>query len=89
LLGFILGSAAAITFGLLGVVVVFLVLGGEYPVLQGEFPFLVASLGAFAGLTVLAGLSFYAQLQTRAWRRLAVGMLLLALAAAGWFYWPR
>jgi hypothetical protein len=84
-----LGSVASITFGLLGVTVVFLVLGGEYPVLQGEFPFLIASLGGFTALTVLAGLSFYAQLRGRAWRRLAVAALLAALAAAGWFYWPR
>lgn len=88
LLGFVLGSVAAITFGLLGVVVVFVILGGDYPVMQGEFPFLLASLAAFAGLTALAALSFYGQLRERAWRRAAVGALLTALAVAGWFYWP-
>ncbi len=89
LLGFVLGSAAAITFGLLGVVAVFLFLGSDYPVLQTEFPILGASLGAFAGLTVLAALSFYGQLRVRPWRRAAVGLLLIALAATGWLYWPR
>ncbi len=89
MLGFVLGSTASITFGLLGVVVVFLFLGDEYPVLQGEYPFLVASLGAFALLTALAALSFYGRLRSRPWGNWALGGLMTGLAAAGWFYWPR
>lgn len=88
MLGFVLGSAASITFGLFGVVVVVLVLGNEYPILEREFAFLVASLGAFAALTALAGLSFYGQLRAAAWRRAATGGLLAALMATAWFYWP-
>lgn len=89
LLGFILGSAAAITFGLFGLVIVFLLLRSEYPRLESEFPFLLASLAVFSGLTVLAAASFYAQLREAAWRRAPVGALLVALFAVGWWYWPR
>ena len=88
-MGFVLGSAAAITFGLFGIVIVFLVLRSEYPRLQSEFPFLLASLAVFSALTVLAGVSFYGQLREAAWRRIAVGALLVALFGVGWSYWPK
>ena len=89
LLGFVLGSAASITFGLFGVVVVFMFLRADHPRLQTEFPSLVANLAAFAGLTVLAALSFYGQLREAAWRRLVIATLLAGLCVAGWWYWPR
>lgn len=88
LLGFVLGSTASITFGLLGVVIVVLVLGREQPRLAEEFPFLLASLAAFAGLTALAAVSFYGELKARGWGRVATGVLLAALAVTGWAYWP-
>ena len=89
LLGFVLGSVASITFGLVGVVVVFLLLRSEHPRLQSEFSFLVTSLGVFCTLTVLAGVSFYGQLRQAAWRRVAVAALFAGLCAVGWSYWPR
>jgi hypothetical protein len=88
LLGFVLGSAAAITFGLSGVLVVFAVLRPDYPRLQEEFPSLLQNLGVFAVLTVFAAVSFYGLLFQAAWRRAAVAALLASLVAAGWFYWP-
>ena len=88
LLGFVLGSAASITFGLGGVTVVFLFLGSEYPRLQSEFPFLLASLGVFSALTALAAASFYGQLHAATWRRTAVAALLVGIGAAVWIYWP-
>ena len=88
LLGFVLGSAASITFGLIGVVVVFLFLPPETPGLRLELPMLLGSLGGFAVLTVLAALSFYGQLKDAPWRRLAIAALLLGLGAVGWMYWP-
>jgi hypothetical protein len=88
LLGFVLGSTAAITFALLGVTVVFGVLRGEYPRLEGELPSLLISLGMFAGLTAVAGTSFYGQLRNAGWRRLAVAVLLIGLGIVGWFHWP-
>ena len=43
----VFGSAAAITFGLLGVVVIFLVLKGSNPAMDHEFPALVRSSAVF------------------------------------------
>lgn len=88
LLGFALGSAASITFALLGVAIVFGVLGPEYPRLESEFPTLVSSLALFAGLTAVAGASFYGQLRGRPWRRLAIAALVAGIGLLGWVYWP-
>jgi hypothetical protein len=85
----VLGSAAAISFGLAGVTVVFTVLRSEYPRLDSELPMLVGSLAVFAGLTAAAGIAFYGQLRRAAWRWFAHAALLLSLAFAAWLYWPR
>jgi hypothetical protein len=88
LLGFVLGSAASITFGLIGVVVVFLFLPSETPRVRTELPLLLRSLAVFAGLTLVAGLSFYGQLKDASWRRFAIAALLVLLGAVGFVYWP-
>jgi hypothetical protein len=85
----VLGSAAAISFALAGVAVVFTVLRSEYPRLDSELPALLGSLAMFGALTALAGASFYGQIQRAAWRWPAHAALLLGLAFAAWFYWPR
>jgi hypothetical protein len=89
LLGFVLGSAAAISFALAGVAVVFTVLRSEYPQLDGELPALLGSLGIFMALTALAGGAFYGQIRRAAWRWPVHAALFLGLAFAAWFYWPR
>lgn len=89
LLGFVLGSVGAITFGLLGVAVAFTWLRPNYPRLDVELPALWRSLGMFAGLTAAAALSFYGQLRAKAWRGAAICVLLVGIAAVGWFHWPR
>jgi hypothetical protein len=89
LLGFVLGSAAAISFALFGVAVVFVVLRSDYPRLDAELPALLASLALFGVLTAVSGAAFYAQLKSAAWRWFAHGALVLGLAFAAWFYWPR
>ena len=89
LLGFVLGSAGAITFGLLGVAVVFTWLLSEYPRLENELPTLWRSLGMFAALTGLAALSFYGQLRMTPWRWAPIVVLLFGIAAVGWTLWPR
>ena len=89
LLGFVLGSAAAITFGLFGVAIVFVWLGSDYPRLENEAPSLWWSLALFACLTGAAALSFYAQLRARKWRRVAIAALVVGIVAVGWFHWPR
>jgi drug/metabolite transporter (DMT)-like permease len=79
LTGFLLGSSAAICFGLLGVAVVFLMLGPEQPELRREVLPLLTHLGRFAALTAAAAFSFYGLLRDRPWRRLSVAVLLLVL----------
>lgn len=88
LLGFVLGSAASITFSLGGVTIVYLILQGKYPRLASEFPTVLTGLGMFAALTVLAGASFYGHLKQSAWRAPAIALLAVALGVIGWYYWP-
>jgi hypothetical protein len=88
-LGFVLGSAAAITFALAGTTVVFFALRSDYPRLEGELRPLLISLGLFLLLTAAAGSSFYGELRQRPWRRAALAALLATLAAvAAYHAWP-
>jgi predicted benzoate:H+ symporter BenE len=88
-LGFVLGSCAAISFALLGVTVVFSVLGTEHPRLASELPELLINVAMFSVLTAAAGASFYGQLRETAWRHAAVVTLLVGIALVAWFHWPR
>ena len=88
LLGFALGSAASITFALVGVAIVYAILGSDYPRLRSEFPTLLSSLALFGVLTGLAAASFYGQLRGKPWRRFAIAALLAGLAGVAWVYWP-
>jgi hypothetical protein len=78
-LGFLVGSSAAITFSLVGSVVVFLLLRSKYPELAAELPALITSAGLFVVLTATAGISFYGQIKGRAWRYAALAALLVVL----------
>jgi len=87
-LGFVLGSSAAISFSLVGVTIVFGLLRGEHPRLAAEMPALLLSGGLFMLLTAAAGASFYGQLRHTPWRGVAVAVLLAGLAFVAWFHWP-
>jgi uncharacterized membrane protein len=88
-LGFVLGSAAAITFALVGTAIVFIALRSEYPRLEGEVRPLLTSVGLFSLLTVAAGSSFYGELRERRWRRGALAALLVVLVVvSAYFVWP-
>ena len=88
-LGFVMGSAAAITFALAGTTIVFFALRAEYPHLESELRPLLISLGLFTLLTAAAGSSFYGELRERRWRRIALAALLAMLAAvAAYHAWP-
>lgn len=88
-LGFVLGSAAAITFSLAGTTIVFFALRSEYPRLAGELGQLLVSAGLFSLLTAAAGSSFYGELKERPWRRGALFLLLATLTAvAAYHAWP-
>lgn len=88
LLGFVLGTAASILFSLIGVAVIFLVLGPEYPRLRTEADSLFVNLAFFALLTLFAALSFYGVLKQRRWKAAALVPTVLLLAVIGWYYWP-
>ena len=88
ILGFVLGSAAAITFALFGTMIVFVALRADYPRLDSEIPSLWWSLFLFALLTAAAAASFYGLLRVKSWRKGAVAILLLGLGAIGWYHWP-
>lgn len=88
LLGFVLGTASAILFSLVGVSIIYLVLGPRYPRLAYELGSLHIGLGFFAGLTLFAALSFYGVLKERRWGGVAVVPTFLLLVAIGWYYWP-
>ena len=88
LLGFLLGSAAAITFGLTGVMIVFLVLQGEHPRLAAEVRPLLTHLAIFAALTAFAGASFYAEIRRPGWRPASFAGLAIACIGVVLFYWP-
>jgi hypothetical protein len=85
----VFGSAAAITFGLVGVLVIFLVLQGEYPQMRAEFPVLVRSSALFGLLAGVSGASLLGMLQDRRWRWLAHVGMLLVIAGITAIYWPR
>jgi hypothetical protein len=89
-LGFVLGSAAAITFALAGTTIVFVALRSEYPRLEGELRPLLISVGLFSLLTAAAASCFYGELKERRWRRGALAALFVVLVVvASYFGWPR
>ena len=81
ILGFLLGSAGAITFALAGTAIVFAVLRSDHPHLDAELGPLLTNLALFAVLTAAAGTCFYGEIRERSWRRAA--LLALALSLAG------
>lgn len=84
----VFGSATAITFGLTGVVVIFLVLKGSNPAMSGEFPVLLQSSAAFAVLAAVSGASLLALLKALKWRWLAQSAMWLVVAGITVLYWP-
>jgi len=89
-LGFVLGSAAAITFALAGTTIVFVALRSEYPQLADELRPLLTSVGLFSLLTAAAAASFYGEINMLRWRRLAQTALLALLAIVAVYHaWMR
>ena len=84
----VFGSAAAITFGLAGVLVVFVVLEGRHPEMRGELGTLVRSAGLFALLAAVSGASLFAMLKGLRWRWIAQAGMWLVIAGIAALYWP-
>jgi hypothetical protein len=85
----VFGSATAISFGLCGVLVIFLVLQGRHPELANEFAPLTRSAVLFVLMTGTSGLSLYATLKDLHWRLIAQGAMWFTVAATVVLYWPR
>ena len=88
LFGILLGSVGAIAFGLLAVLVIFVLLEGEEPRVAGEIPELARGAALFTGLTAVAAPAFVGSLRDRPWRYLPMGLLCLGIVGVGWYYWP-
>jgi len=89
LIGFLMGTSAAITVGLTMVWVVYLILGPEYGQLQAERKPLLQAIGLFAPLTALAVASFVGQLRRTSGRRWPLVGVVVWLSLVAWVYWPR
>jgi hypothetical protein len=85
----VFGSAAAITFGLTAVIVIYLFLKGKHPELASEFVPLLRSSAQFALLSAVSGLSLLAMLKSLRWRWIAQTAMWFTAAGIGLLYWPR
>ena len=88
ILGILLGSLAAIAFGLGVVAFIFWLLQDDYARFAGEMPVLLRSTGVFLALAAVAGGAFAGVLKVRPWRYPLLGLLWVGLLVTGWYYWP-
>ena len=86
--GIVLGTCTAIAISLALVLIVFLLLGDEYPRLQHEFRPLLVILLIFFGMTIVSAGSFYSLATKHRVRWGAQALMWASLFATGWFYWP-
>lgn len=86
--GIVLGSCLSISISLAAVLLIFLILGDDYPRLGHEFRGLVTSFSIFFIMTAISALSFYSLVKDLHYRRPAQALMWLGLAGVGWFYWP-
>lgn len=86
--GIVLGTCLSIAVSLAAVLLMFLVLGGDYPRLDYEFDALTGSLGIFVCMTAISALSFYAVLIHHKARLLAQFAMWSGVGLTVWYYWP-
>ena len=86
--GILLGSCLSIAVSLAAVLLIFLLLGDEYPRLDQEFRALIDSLLIFIVMTGISALSFYALLINHRARIGVQAMLWAGLATTAYYYWP-
>jgi hypothetical protein len=84
--GILLGSCLAITISLAAVLVIFLILGDDYPRLQHEFRPLSFSLLIFFGMTIISAASFYALLINHQTRWFGQLLMWAGVFATSWYY---
>ena len=83
-----MGTCVSIAVSLLFVLIVFAIIGDDFPRVQYEFKPLLNSLAIFTAMTVVSAGSFYAQLISHPLRHAAQIALWLGVLATGWYYWP-
>ena len=88
LTGFVMGTCVSIAVSLLFVLIVFAIIGDDFPRVQYEFEPLIKSLAIFTAMTAVSAGSFYTQLIRHPARHAAQVGLLLGLVGTGWYYWP-
>ena len=86
--GILLGSCLSIAISLAAVLVMFLVLGDDYPRLDQEYRPLLASLSIFTAMTAISAVSFYAIAKHHASRWVAQAAMWLGLTGVVLYYWP-
>jgi hypothetical protein len=86
--GIVLGSCLSITVSLGAVLLMFLLLGNEYPRLSAEFGGLLASMLIFLSMTGVSALSFYVLLKEHPQWQWAQAFMWTGLLATGYYYWP-
>jgi len=86
--GIMLGSSLSIAVSLGLVLIVFLVIGDDYPRVRQETGALLVSMFIFIGMTIISAASFYTLAKNHRLRKLAQGLMWLGLCATAWFYWP-
>jgi len=86
--GILLGSCLSISFSLAAVMLVFLILGDDYPRLSHEIRPLLTSFAIFTAMTAISALSFYSLLKDHAARWPLQGAMWISLFATGVYFWP-
>lgn len=86
--GIMLGSSLSIAFSLAAVLIIFSVLGDDYPRLDHEFGPLLASFSIFTVMTAISAVSFYALVKHHAGRWVAQAVMWLGFIVTGYYYWP-
>ena len=86
--GIVFGSCASIAISLGAVLLIFLILGDDYPRLQYEFHGLLVSFAIFLTMTAISAWSFYWMIRDHQRRYLAQGAMWAALLLVGLYYWP-
>ena len=84
----LLGSALAITIGLVMVLTVYAIIGGDYPRLAAETPALLRSLFLFSVMTGVGAAAFIGLQRHRPWRWWAQAGLYAWIALTVMAYWP-
>jgi hypothetical protein len=86
--GIVLGSCLSIAVSLLAVVLIYIILGDEYPRVQDEFGPLLASTFIFFGMTAFSAASFYSILKNHKSRIFWQLTMWGGLVATSWYFLP-